>query len=238
MGDTGLIKKIQVEVMPVIKLENIVKKYNKVVLDNLNLEVFKGEMIGIIGKSGAGKTTLLNLLGFLDAPDQGVINYKGKIIDEGKEALLAEFRRDKIGFVVQNYALINDKNVLYNIALPLFCKKEKKADIKRKCIKLAERLEIGELLNKFPNELSGGEAQRVAIARALVKEPEIILADEPTGALDNGSEKEILHIFAKLKQQGITIFLVTHNMEVASICDRVYELVEGKMKEVTLQVKC
>ncbi|MDR2043511.1 MAG: ABC transporter ATP-binding protein [Clostridium sp.] len=222
----------QTEMMPILKFDSIKKKYDKVVLKDLSLEIFKGEMVGIIGKSGAGKTTLLNLAGFLEAQDDGNIIYNGQVIDIKNERLLAEFRRSKIGFIVQNYALIGDRNVFYNIALPLLCKKEKMNHMRKKCVNIAEKLEIGDLLDKFPNELSGGEAQRVAIARALVKEPEIILADEPTGALDSITEQEILRIFTKLVQENIAILLVTHNMEVAKKCDRVFELEKGKMKEV------
>lgn len=212
------------ETVPILKLNNISKKYDKIVLNNLSLEVFRGEMVGIVGKSGAGKTTLLNLAGLLEKPDFGNIIYNGQVVDNKNEKLLAKYRRDKIGFIIQNYALINDKNVFYNISLPLLCKKEKKEIIAKKCINIAERLEIKELLNKFPNALSGGEAQRVAIARALVKEPEIILADEPTGALDDDTEQEIFQIFTKLVEEDVAILLVTHNMELAKKCDRVFEL--------------
>lgn len=213
-------------VTPILKMNNISKKYDKdkIVLNNLSLEVFKGEMVGIVGKSGVGKTTLLNLAGLLEFPDSGNIIYNGQVINYKNEKLLAKYRRDKIGFIVQNYALINEKNVFYNISLPLLCKKEKKEIITKKCIDIAERLEIKEFLNKFPNVLSGGEAQRVAIARALIKEPEIILADEPTGALDDDTEQEILKIFTKLVEKDIAILLVTHNMELAKKCDRVFKL--------------
>lgn len=209
---------------PIIELEGVYKGYSQLVLGDINLQIFKGEMTALVGKSGAGKTTLLNIAGFLEKPDKGVVKYKKQMVNLKNEKLLARLRRDQIGFIVQNYALIQNRNVFYNIALPLYCRKEKKPMIEKKCTAIAKGLGIGDLLQKFPDELSGGEAQRVGIARALVKEPEIILADEPTGALDDETESGILQIFGNLKDQGISILLATHNMRIADQCDRVLKL--------------
>lgn len=219
--------------MTIIKLKNISKKFKeRVVLNNLSIEISKGDMICIMGRSGAGKSTLLNILGLLDTADSGVYEYNNKEIDSGNESLKAKLRRDKIGFVVQTYALINQKKVFDNIALPLYFKRKNKREIKQLVESISRKIGIFELLNKYPYELSGGECQRVAIARALIREPDIILADEPTGALDEETEKEILTLFEKLNKQGVAILIVTHNQMIADVCKTVYLMSEGKIAQL------
>lgn len=211
--------------MQIIELKNIQKSYNnRVVLNNVSLNVFTGEMVGIMGRSGSGKTTLLNILGLLDKPDSGSYFYKGRDISTLNDIKSTEIRRDNIGFVIQNYALINHNNVFFNIALPLLCKKHKKKDVQVRVEKIADKVGISNLLGKHPHELSGGECQRVAIARALIRNPDIILADEPTGALDIETEHEILSIFRELNNEGVTILLVTHDESVANQCHKIYDL--------------
>lgn len=211
--------------MPLIELKHIYKSYSKrIVLNNLSLKVTSGEMIGIMGRSGSGKSTLLNILGLLDTEYDGSYIYNNIEIPKINEKKRTEIRRDNIGFVVQNYALINHDKVSYNIALPLLCKKIKKKEIQDRVEKIACKVGIADLLNKYPYELSGGESQRVAIARALIRNPDIILADEPTGALDQVTENEILRLFNELNKEGVTILLVTHNKYIASQCNKIYEL--------------
>lgn len=216
--------------MKIVELKNIKKVYGeRAVLDNISLDVEEGQMIAVMGRSGAGKTTLLNILGCLDKPDSGSYKFKGKDVDFGKERMLSKLRKDSIGFVIQNYALINQKNAFYNISLPLICKGYNKHNIRNLVEDIALKVGIKDLLTRHPYELSGGECQRVSIARALVRSPDIILADEPTGALDEATEKDILNLFKDLNKQGITILIVTHNPEVAEACNIVYKISDGKL---------
>jgi len=214
----------------ILKLNNISKSYkDKVVLHNISIEILAGEMVGIMGRSGAGKTTLLNIFGFLDFADSGIYEFDSRIIDIKNENLKAKIRRDSIGFVIQNYALINQKSVFYNIAVPLICKNKPKEEIKKCVEEMAKQVGVFSLLNKYPYELSGGECQRVSIARALVRKPKVILADEPTGALDKETESDILDIFKSLNEQGITILIVTHNEKVSNCCNKVYKIIDGEI---------
>jgi len=219
--------------MKILELHNIDKSFGeRKILDNISMDIYQGDIIGIMGRSGSGKTTLLNIIGLLDRADGGKYLLNNQRVDVKNEKVVSNIRRDHIGFVIQNYALINERNVFYNISVPLLCKGLDKKNIKKQVVNIAKKLGIFELLNKYPYELSGGECQRVSIARALVRNPSIILADEPTGALDEKTEKEILMLFKELNIQGITILLVTHNQEVAKICKTLYKLKEGKLELV------
>ncbi len=199
------------------------------VLKGIDLEVKTGEMLAIMGRSGAGKSTLLNILAGLDQPDSGEYWYgqdqiSGKTLDE-----LAGFRREKIGFILQNYPLIDSKNVFNNVALPLQYSNHKKNEIDKKVNEILSSLDISHLVNRQPDTLSGGEAQRVAIARALIQEPEVILADEPTGSLDEETEHDILNLFKDLNQKGNTIILATHSSQVSSVCNNICRIQDGIM---------
>jgi putative ABC transport system ATP-binding protein len=216
--------------MSIVMLRDINKSFkSRRILDHVSLEIEQGDMIGIIGRSGSGKTTLLNIAGLLDFPDGGQLYFNSKRILENDEAFQTRLRRDSIGFVVQDYALINHHTIFNNIALPLYCKGIKKKQIKSSVFETAESLGICDILSKYPYEISGGEAQRASIARALIRKPDVILADEPTGALDTASEQTILQLFAELNRDGIAILIVTHNPAVIQICKQIYELTEGRL---------
>lgn len=216
--------------MSLIRIENMKKAYgDHVVLNDVSLSVEKGEMLSIMGRSGAGKTTLLNILGLLDTSDQGNYFFHDEKIDFRNDKMLSEYRLNRIGFIVQNYALISNKTAFDNISLPLDYKKISKSEKKNRILSVAQNLDIEKLLKKYPYEMSGGECQRVAIARALVRNPEIILADEPTGALDEKTEYDIMNVMKRLNQSGMSFIIVTHNPQIASMCERRFIIKGGSI---------
>jgi len=215
-----------------IELENITKIYRmgKVevpALRGVNLTIDDGEMMAIVGASGSGKSTLMNIIGFLDKPTLGTYILEGVDVSRLNDNKLAEMRNKKIGFVFQSYNLLPRASAITNVELPLVYSRG--GQRRTRSLEALERVGLGHRANHKPTELSGGEQQRVAIARALVANPSIILADEPTGNLDSVSTNEIISIFCRLNQEGITIILVTHEMEIAHQAKRIIRLLDGRI---------
>ena len=218
----------------IISLRGICKTYGKgdglvTALNPIDLDIQKGEMVAIMGKSGSGKSTLLNLLAGLDVPDSGEYIYNGKEINTKNQNRMAKFRRNDVGFVVQHFALIDEYSVQQNIALPLRYGKLKGVSTNKRVKEIAERLEIADKLRKYPSQLSGGQAQRVAIARAIAHKPSLLLADEPTGALDEETGRSIMNLFKEINKEGTTVIVVTHDANVASFCQRTIRLHDGNI---------
>ena len=205
-----------------IKLTGINKIYRTneietVALENVNLEVNKGEFLSIMGPSGCGKSTLLNIMGLLDAPTSGTIEIAGTKVDGMKDKELAAFRNQKLGFVFQSFHLINSLNVLDNVELPLLYRKVSAKERRRLAEEVLKKVGLSHRMRHMPTQLSGGQCQRVAIARALITRPQIILADEPTGALDSKTSVEVMQILKDLHETGMTIVVVTHESGVARL---------------------
>lgn len=215
-----------------IEVKDIWKSFGELeVLKGVHLEVEKGEIVAIIGKSGAGKTTLLQIIGTLDRPTKGEVLIDGTNVFTLGEKELAAFRNRHIGFIFQFHQLLPEFTALENVCIPAMIAREKEPDYKPRAEQLLRDLGLGERMNHKPNELSGGEKQRVAAARALMMQPSIILADEPTGSLDEKNKKELSELLLKLrKEYGQTILLVTHDKELASIADRIIEIKDGRIE--------
>ena len=198
-------------------------------LKSINFTVEAGEYIAIMGESGSGKTTLLNILALLDRPSSGNVILMGKDLQEIKDSEMARFRRENLGFVFQDFNLLDNFTVKENILLPLVLSDEKISVMEEKLLKIAKKLNVSDLLNKYPYEISGGQKQRTAIARALISDPKILLADEPTGALDSNSTRELLKVFKDLNQDRETILMVTHSIMAASEAKRVLFIKDGEI---------
>lgn len=220
----------------ILKLKDVYKEYGiggfrTRVLNNINFTVNEGDFISIMGPSGAGKTTLLNLISSLDKPTKGEIILDGRDITKVKNKELSNLRRDKIGFIFQDYNLLDNMNLMDNIALPLALGKKKTKDIENKVINIAGIFGLKEHLKKYPYELSGGQKQRGAAARALITDPKVIFADEPTGALDSRSSSDLLESLSRAnKEEKATIVMVTHDAITASYSNKVYILSDGEIK--------
>tara|TARA_B100000123_G_scaffold23897_1_gene16476 strand:+ start:2234 stop:2884 length:651 start_codon:yes stop_codon:yes gene_type:complete len=213
-----------------IDAKNINVKFGKrQILKDLNLKVKKGEYISIIGKSGAGKSTLLNVISTLEKEYSGNVFYENKDIRHYNDFEISNLRNKKIGFIFQNFNLLEDFTVIENIMLPARLTKIDEIALMEKALGLINKFELDLTKNQYPNELSGGEKQRVAIARALINKPEIIFADEPTGNLDSKMSIEISNILSKLNQEGQTIVMVTHNEELAKSSNKIFELKDGML---------
>ena len=214
-----------------IKISKSVRNGNedKVILNQLDIKIEEGTSIAIKGRSGSGKSTLLNILAGLLNIDDGKIYFNGKDISQRSINERASYRMNNIGYVTQQFHLLDDRNVFENIALPLQYNGMTNKEIKVKVDNVLSKLKMQEFRDKEICNLSGGERQRIALARALIKNPKIILADEPTGALDLKTEAEILEIFRNLNKEGITLVIVTHDESVARCCKEIYELIDGKL---------
>lgn len=203
---------------------------NKVqALDNVSFEVNEGEYVAVMGESGSGKTTLLNILAALDKPTSGEVTLDGKKLSSIKEKEISAFRRDNLGFVFQDFNLLDTFSVKDNILLPLVLLGMGYDDMQKRLEPVAKSLGIDDLLDKFPYEISGGQKQRTAVARAVITQPKLILADEPTGALDSRSTDSLLDIFEKLNANGQTIVMVTHSTKAASRAGRVLFIKDGSL---------
>ena len=203
---------------------------NKVeALKNVSFSVEQGEYVAIMGESGSGKTTLLNILAALDKPTAGTVLLDGKDVSKIKESQTAQFRRDNLGFVFQEFNLLDTFSVEDNIYLPLVLSGKSHAEMSKRLSPIAEQLGIKDLLKKYPYEISGGQKQRAAVARALITAPKLILADEPTGALDSKSTDELLDLFAQINKSGQTILMVTHSIKAASRAGRVLFIKDGEV---------
>ncbi len=220
--------------MSMLEVNNLRKVYttrfggNKVTaLQNVNLTVERGEFVAIMGESGSGKTTLLNIIATLDKPTEGEVLLDGNRMSTIKEKELAKFRRERLGFVFQEFNLLDNFSVRDNIYLPLVLAGLHHSEMDSRIRPIAQKLGISHLLDKFPYEISGGQKQRVAVARAIITQPELVLADEPTGALDSRSTDELLEQFAGINKEGQTILMVTHSVKAASTSGRVLFIKDG-----------
>ena len=221
-----------------IKLENVDKYYNYHMdtevhaLKNVNLTINDGEMVAIMGVSGSGKSTMLHILGCLDSQTKGKYFLGEYEVCKYSSNTIAEIRNEEIGFVLQNFGLLSDKSVYENISYPLIFNPAVKYKMMKKLItKAAEDMLVSDLLKKPVKELSGGQKQRVAIARAIVNNPEILLADEPTGALDSKSSHQVMELFQKLNDEGVTVVMITHDSHVAQCAKRIVDIFDGEISE-------
>lgn len=219
-----------------IRIENLHKSYpmgnrSLHVLKGINFTVEEGELVAIMGSSGSGKSTLLNILGMLDNYDVGSYTLGDVLIKKMDETKAAKYRNKFLGFVFQSFNLINYKNALENVVLPLYYQGVSRKEREEKALKYLDDVGLKEWANHLPTELSGGQKQRVAIARAMVGEPKVLLADEPTGALDSNTSKEVMALIQDINKAGKTILVVTHEADIANMCSRIVRLRDGVIVE-------
>ena len=224
----------------VATLEKVSKMYGKdelivKALDNVNLEIYKGDYLAVMGASGSGKSTAMNIIGCLDRPSQGVYKLNGTPVENLSDDELAELRNQKLGFVFQQFHLLSDATALENVLLPMIYAGVDPIEREKRAKNALDKVGLSERVNNRPNQLSGGQQQRVAIARAIINNPALLLADEPTGALDSKTTEDVLDLFDKLHESGITIVLVTHEDEVASRAKKIARFKDGKIIELNIK---
>ena len=221
--------------MPILELKDICKDYQQGrepvrVLKNINLTVEKGDYLAIMGPSGSGKTTLMNIIGCLDVPTSGSYILEGRDLKDLSDDDLAEVRNKHIGFVFQSFHLLPKMEAVDNVALPLLYADVPLKERRARAEEALKAVGLGERIHFLPNQLSGGQCQRVAIARAIVGNPELLLADEPTGALDTKAGHQIMEIFRRLSGEGMTIIMITHEPSIAACADKTYRILDGELK--------
>lgn len=226
----------------ILELKNIYKNYDQdnlvvPVLKDVSLQVDEGEYVAVMGPSGSGKTTLMNIIGCLDLSTSGSYILDGRPVSELKEKELTKVRRNILGFVFQNFQLMPRESALDNVCLPLIYAGVSKKERKEMGMKALEKVGLADRAAFRPNQLSGGQKQRVAIARAMVNNPKLLLADEPTGALDSKSGKQVLELFDMLNESGVTIVMITHDRKVAERAKRIVHIIDGEISEEGQEVK-
>lgn len=224
-------------VMPMLlNLKNVYKNYGKEpmivpVLKDVSLEVTQGDYIAIMGPSGSGKTTLMNIIGCLDRTSEGTYLFENEDISKMNDDALSDLRLNKIGFVFQNFNLLSSESAQENVALPLIYVGVDKEKRNQRAIDALNKVDLGDRITFKPSQLSGGQKQRVAIARAIINNPKILLADEPTGALDQASGKQVMELFKFLNDEGVTIIMITHDANVASHAKKILHIIDGEIIE-------
>ncbi len=221
--------------MAILKLTDICKDYQQGkepvrVLKNINLTVERGEYLAIMGPSGSGKTTLMNLIGCLDVPTSGTYELDGKNLEDLNDDAMAEIRNKHIGFVFQHFHLLPKMDAIDNVALPLLYADVPLAERRERAMEALKSVGLEDRMTFLPNQLSGGQCQRIAIARAMVGKPDLLLADEPTGALDTKSGAQIMEIFRRLSEEGMTIIMITHEPSIAACADKIYHILDGELR--------
>ncbi|HAI91505.1 MAG TPA: ABC transporter ATP-binding protein [Butyrivibrio sp.] len=220
-----------IEISLINKIYDSGKENSYQALRDVSLSIKKGEFVGIIGKSGAGKSTLMHILGLIDSSTSGTYIFDGVDVSKLSDSKRAKLRNEKIGIVLQDFALMEKSSVYENVSIPLIIgrKIQKTVEQNKRINDILDEMGMLEFANKRVSKLSGGQKQRVAIARAMVNNPKVLLADEPTGALDEKTSREIMGVFEELNKKGTTVIIITHDMEVAKMCDRVVEIRDGKL---------